>query len=177
KLTPSGTPPSARYEHVAIYDPVRDRMLVHGGVSGSGTMGDTWELALSGSLTWTPLAARGDAPIVSATSAAYAPLRDRMLVVSGYGSGTLGNTDAVWSLSLKVQPSWSRIPTGGISLGARSGHAAVYDPDDDLILAFNGLAAGYTPLTDTKRLDCAGGYWLETGGDHGTISVSAPKTC
>jgi hypothetical protein len=34
-LAPVGPPPSARYGHVAVYDPVRDRMLVAGGFTFS----------------------------------------------------------------------------------------------------------------------------------------------
>ena len=37
-LAPSGTPPSWRYMHSAIYDPVRDRMVVFGGSS----LNDVW---------------------------------------------------------------------------------------------------------------------------------------
>jgi uncharacterized repeat protein (TIGR02543 family) len=177
KLTPAGTSPTARYGQVAIYDPVRDRMLVHGGSASSGILNDTWQLSLAGTPTWAPIAALGEAPSIALTSAVYDPIRDRMLVVSGYGSGTQANANAVWSLSLKVQPNWFRVPAGGTSLDTRYTHCAVYDPDDDLILAFNGLAPGGALLTDTKRLDCAGGYWLETGGDYGTVSESVLKAC
>ena len=36
QLTPSGTSPSARYGHSAIYDPVRDRMVVFSGYGSYG---------------------------------------------------------------------------------------------------------------------------------------------
>jgi len=32
-------------------------------------------------------------------------------------------------------------------------------------------------LADAKRLDCAGGFWLQTAGDHGTVSESPTKAC
>src|SRR5262245_31677851 len=35
-LTPSGTPPAGRHAHVAIYDPLRDRMIVARGVGSGG---------------------------------------------------------------------------------------------------------------------------------------------
>ena len=41
---PTGTPPIARYIHSAIYDPVRDRMVVFGGYGRSGFRNDVWAL-------------------------------------------------------------------------------------------------------------------------------------
>ena len=174
-LTPAGTAPSARYGHAAIYDPVRDRMLMVGGSSSGATPADTWQLSLSGTPTWTQLAPLGAAPPVDLTTGVYDPIRDRMLVLSGHGD----QTGSIWSLSLKVQPAWFRIPAGGTAFTARYGHSAVYDPDDDLLLGFNGLLApnGTAYLTDTNRLDCAGGYWLQTAADHGTVTASPQQAC
>src|SRR5204863_1309331 len=48
QLAPSGTPPTARGDASAIYDPVRDRMIVFGGFDGKpGWDGDVWELTFS----------------------------------------------------------------------------------------------------------------------------------
>ena len=48
QLFPSGMPPSARFEHTSIYDPVRDRMVVFAGVNESSTFfNDVWALTLS----------------------------------------------------------------------------------------------------------------------------------
>ena len=41
--------PPARYRHTAIYDPVRDRIVVFGGNSGSSQYNDVWALSLAGS--------------------------------------------------------------------------------------------------------------------------------
>ena len=35
-LTPSGTPPHGRMSHSAVYDAIRDRMIVFGGYSSAG---------------------------------------------------------------------------------------------------------------------------------------------
>jgi hypothetical protein len=45
-LETSGTPPAPRGDHVAVYDPVRDRMLVHGGraANPNAPFGDLWAL-------------------------------------------------------------------------------------------------------------------------------------
>src|SRR5262249_26143358 len=46
QLAPSGTPPSGRYGFTAIYDPVRQRMIVFGGLDNSAVRNDTWALSL-----------------------------------------------------------------------------------------------------------------------------------
>jgi uncharacterized repeat protein (TIGR02543 family) len=177
-LSPAGTPPTGRYGHAAIYDPVRDRMLIQGGNNNSGTIySDTWALSLSGTPTWSQLSPFGDAPAVYAASAAYDPIRDRMLLVSGTNPNASVNTDAVWSLSMKSQPGWVRLPTGGTALSSRYLCGVAYEPDQDLLLAMNGIAPSGSYQIDVKRLDCAGGWWLETAGDHGTISESPTKAC
>ena len=48
-IVPSGAVPPPRNGHSAIYDPVRDRMIVFGGVDGSTYRNDAWALSLSGS--------------------------------------------------------------------------------------------------------------------------------
>src|SRR6185503_4624130 len=50
KLTTVGSPPG-RYRHAAMYDPIRDRMIVIGGVS-SAVLSDVWELRFGPTQTW-----------------------------------------------------------------------------------------------------------------------------
>src|SRR5262249_38939654 len=105
----------------------------------------------------------------------YDPLRDRMIVLSGLGAqGT--DTDHTWFLSLKSEPFWTVLPDGPVSLGTRAEHAAVYDPDLDLVLVAGG-DSGTGAFTDTKRLDCAGGWWLEAGADNGSVQVDPIQAC
>ena len=62
QLTPAGTPPSARSDHSAIYDPVRDRMVVFGGIlDGVRYRNDVWALSLAGTPAWTQLTPAGTA--------------------------------------------------------------------------------------------------------------------
>jgi len=53
-LGPTGTPPTARYAHTAIYDPVRDRMVIFGGYDGSSYRNDVWRLTWSSLVTVDP---------------------------------------------------------------------------------------------------------------------------
>lgn len=55
RLETTGTPPDGRWNSVLVYDPIADRLLIHGGRVSGGTRGDLWALSLSGTPTWTEL--------------------------------------------------------------------------------------------------------------------------
>ncbi|MBI5838328.1 MAG: hypothetical protein HZB25_13905 [Candidatus Eisenbacteria bacterium] len=141
-LAPSGTPPSSRSDHSAVYDPVRDRMLVFGGRNTSGgtsPLGDLWALSLSGTPAWAPLAPAGTPPSARHSHAAvYDAAWDRMLIVAGYDTKYVGDT---WVLSLPGTPSWAKAapPT---ALSSRGSHTAVLDPVRRQMLVFGGHTGG-----------------------------------
>ncbi len=88
-LLPTGTPPPGRYQHTAVYDSRRERMLVWGGGSLSiPDMRVVWELDLAPATpAWRALASAVTAtglPIQRYTHAAvYDSTGDRMLVFGG----------------------------------------------------------------------------------------------
>jgi hypothetical protein len=96
-----------------------------------------------------------------------------MAVVGGVNAG---DPDSTWFLSLESQPFWTALPVGPVTVGPRYQHSAVYEPDLDLILAIGGTT-GTGFVTDTRRLDCAGGWWLQTGAANGTVQVIPAKAC
>src|SRR5262245_39507348 len=62
-IPPIGDTPTGRQWHTAIYDPVRDRMVVFGGLDESGAFrNDVWTLSLSGTPTWNEMLPSGDLP-------------------------------------------------------------------------------------------------------------------
>jgi galactose oxidase-like protein len=150
ELHPLGPTPAPSRGHSAIYDPVRDRMIVFGGYYerlACGTCGlevvqnqGTWALSLSDPPTWTPLDPTG----VPAAyiwrrfhTAIYDPLGDRMIV---YGGDRLGVTlDDLWSLSLQTM-AWTQL-TPSPTPGGRANHAAVLDPVRNRMLVFGCSAA------------------------------------
>jgi hypothetical protein len=154
EIVPLGTPPARRYQHAAIYDPVRDRMLVFGGnPEGSGTTNDVWALDLSGTPAWTELSPAGVPPSPRFNhSAIFDPLRDRMTV---YGGAFALPQDALWALELSGAPAWTRLTPAGTLPPATHMHSALYDPGRDRMLTFGGIGSG--PRGDqTWELNLAG---------------------
>jgi hypothetical protein len=126
----SGIP---REDHAAIYDPVRDRMIVYG---GWGVDGSVWALSFSGTSGWSRIAAPdvGPGPCVGAR-AIYDPTRDRMIVYCG----------DVWALGLSGTPVWTRLAPGGTPPPARSDGAVIFDSARRRMVVVSGSGASVFP--------------------------------
>ena len=137
----SGAFPRHRLGASAMFDPVRDRVILFEGE-------ELWALSLSGVPTWTPLQAVGPTPPSrSWHSAVYDSKRDRMIVFGGNHDGTsLGD---VWTLDLSNGPIWEQLMVPMPGFMPRQSHAATYDPVHDRMLIFGGETWG-------------GGYWNDT---------------
>jgi hypothetical protein len=152
--TPSGTPPARRGGHSAIYDPVRDRMVVFGGWSGPSTLNEFWTLALAGEPVWMQLTPSGTPPSArSEHSAIHDQVRDRMVVFGGYSTSPLND---VWVLSLADGPAWAQLTPSGTPPSARSGHSAIYDPVRDCMVVFGGHSSSLVDNNDVWALSLAG---------------------
>jgi hypothetical protein len=68
-LNPSGLRPVGRQNHGAIYDPIRDRMVVYGGINGSVQFPESWEYT-PGATTEVP-----DGSVPAASGLALGPPR------------------------------------------------------------------------------------------------------
>jgi transposase len=95
-LSPAVTPLNPRFRHSAIYDPLRDRMVVFGGWDGT-ERNDAWQFSLSGTPEWTQLAPGGlfPAPRV-AHGGVYSRVRDGMITFGGSFGGIERND--TWAL-------------------------------------------------------------------------------
>ena len=94
QVATSGTPPQGRRSGTAIFDPIRNRMVVYSGfdaVPGSDQfLADAWALDFDGPPTWTPLAPSGTIPVGrDAAAAAYDPIHDRMIIHGGWSGTTM----------------------------------------------------------------------------------------
>ncbi len=151
-LQPVGGTISPRSGHSAIYDPVRDRMIVFGGISGVSPDGEVWALSLTSPMAWTLLSPSSNAPdLLFGHRAVYDPVRDAMIVFGGSDDAHLPHNE-VWMLSLAVFPTWSTLMPEGQAPPPRRGHVMVYDPRRDRILIHGGLANG-SFLSDVWELD------------------------
>ncbi|MBX3475411.1 MAG: choice-of-anchor D domain-containing protein [Planctomycetes bacterium] len=134
-LSPGGTPPGTRAQHVAVVDHL-GRMVIWGGLDSTGAMHNTtFALDLS-TLNWVNLSPTG-APLARvATSAVFDPVNQRMLV---YGGSNNGATAILSVLSLSGAPAWGTMVTSGTSPGAVFYHSAVYDAAGHRMLLFGGV--------------------------------------
>lgn len=148
-LLAGGTPPGARYDHSAIYDPVRDRMIVFGGMSNGFRMNDVWELSLSRAPSWSALMPAGPPPSPRYQhDAVYDAVHDRMIVFCGLDA--TGDRSDTWALSLSGAPAWTELAPTGAAPAARHQSSAIADPARDRMIVFGGLGLGY--LSDVWQL-------------------------
>jgi galactose oxidase-like protein/Kelch motif protein len=171
KLNPTGTPPSARYGHTAIYQPGQDRVIVFGGFD-TAPRNDVWALSLSGTPTWTKLNPTGTAPAArSGHVAIYDATRSRMVMFSGQVSTAPAN-DA-WALSLGAgTPAWSLVSQFSPRPTARVSAAAAYDQAGDRLIMFGGWfpPGGADLFSDTWVLPLSGGNWTQLSPS-GTVPI------
>jgi hypothetical protein len=167
-LTPSGSTPSPRYLQSAIYDPVRDRLVVFAGSNGSSQLGDVWALTLSGTPTWSQIVASGTPPTARyLQSAIYDPVRDRMVVFGGLDASSYRSD--TWALALAGSPTWNALTTTAGPPAPRLAHSAVYDPVRDRMVVFGGYGGDF--FNDTWTLALAGNTWTQLLPDGNAPSV------
>jgi hypothetical protein len=143
-VTTTGVRPKPRRSGTAIFDPLRNRMVIYGGfdaVPGSDEfMGDVWALDFNTDPpAWTELHPGGTQPSGRVTTpAVYDPLHDRMIVYGGWsGSQYLSDTQFLaWggvSEEASLVASSSATPTAAhldwTVQEATGTHAAVYRRD------------------------------------------------
>ena len=152
----AGTPPSGRYRHSVVYDPIRDRLLVFGGYDNSFLLNDVWSLTLSGTPTWTKLTPTGTPPATRYSHVAgYDPVGDRMLVFGGIKVGSVALND-LWALSLAGAPAWSQLAPAGTIPTARGAASIVSDPTRNRLVVFGGNQDNGTFFGDAWALSLAG---------------------
>jgi uncharacterized repeat protein (TIGR02543 family) len=138
-LAPAGAPPPARFGHLAVYDPVRDRVLVIGGTDGSSRFNDVWALDLAGGTAWSALAPTGAAPPeIEGHAGAYDPVGDRVVFFGGNTSS--GKSSSTWALMLAGTPSWQPVLADLFVPQARTQHAAVWDEVANRLLISGGFS-------------------------------------
>src|SRR5262249_29376848 len=100
--TPVGSLPPGRVFHSAMFDPVRDRLVIFGGSDGLARVpkSDAWALDLGAGNQWHPLDIFGGPPQARYFApSAYDPASDRFLVTQGTGGSGESLIDT-WALEL-----------------------------------------------------------------------------
>jgi hypothetical protein len=174
-LSPTGTPPAARYSHAAVYDPGHNIMIAFGGNNCISTnFNDVWILqnanGLGGTAAWVQLSPTGTPPSArSFTSAIYDEASNRMIVFGGTNGSPLND---VWALTnangIGGSPGWIQFSPSGTPPSARYGHSAVYDATNNRMIVYGGYT-GRTYVGDTWVLSNANGVG---GTPNWTMTVS-----
>jgi hypothetical protein len=164
QLFPSGSSPSGRVYHSAIYDNVNNIMTIFGGFTTGIYLNDVWILGtangLGGTPTWTQLFPTGSAPTTRELhTAVYDPTSNRMIVFGGYNN-VKGALNDLWVLShangLGGAPAWTNYSPAGTPPSARYAHTAIYDTTSNQMIIYGGYS-GSTYLNDVWVLSYANG--------------------
>ena len=148
KAAPTGTAPSARMGHTAVYDSANDIMVVFGGYDCAGHyLADVFVMqnaaGISGKPSWSALTVSGSGPAAREfATAVYDPGTNRMIVYGGdQGSSPMGD---VWVLNNANgrggTASWTQLSPTGLAPTARSGHVAFYDPTNNRMTISGGYS-------------------------------------
>lgn len=91
QLSPTGSAPTARTGHTAIFDSINDHMTIFGGTNNSGTtFSDAWVLTsangIGGTPGWTQIPVQGTVPSLAYHAAVYDQAKDNMYVFAGSSS-------------------------------------------------------------------------------------------
>jgi hypothetical protein len=131
--------PNPMVGHSAVYDSQYNRMIVFGGLDGSGYQNDVFILTLGVTPTWTKAAFTGTQPSGRIGHTAIYDFANQQMVVFGGYDGTVEKAD-LWLLSLPQNPpfAWAPSPAGGGPV-KRTEHAAVYDGFRQQMFVFGGL--------------------------------------
>ena len=138
-IATAGNPPSARFGHTAIYEPLQDQMVVFGGTDGVLDFNDVWTLDLSSAPAWTQIPILGDSPPARYDhTAILEPVGERMVIFGGIDqSSSLGDA---WTLSLVPgsRGVWTSVGEAAPSPRQRSDQTAAYVPFTRSMLVFGG---------------------------------------
>jgi N-acetylneuraminic acid mutarotase len=140
-LAPSGTLPSARAYHTAVWDASLNRMLVFGGSGGSGYLNDLWSYEATGN-SWVLLAPTGAVPSArSGHTAVWDATQKRLLVFGGWNASSLSLLNDLWSY-WATNNSWLQLIPSGNPPSTRDGHTAAWDEGGSHMLNFGGWSGG-----------------------------------
>jgi hypothetical protein len=147
--TPSGTAPSPRWLHIAVYDSANQQMIVHGGNDGSNELDDTFILSLpaAGTPAWSSPAV-GSRPLRRSQHASiFDPVLDQLVLFGGLDQQILLDGSSLnnetWTFSSSRSSPWIKLLFGGTP-DFTIAHSAVYDAANRRMVIFAGADTSTT---------------------------------
>ncbi len=164
--------PRGRYYPGVVYDPLRDRLVVFGGMAGFTPLNDLWQLTLRGTPAWTQLQPAGALPRARyGFSMVYDTHHDQVVVFGGAPGLYQGYLNDVWTLALGgTVPVWTQLAPDGVAPAARYLAAGAYDPVGDRLVLFGGDGAAW--YNDTWALSLDG---TPTWSEIATLTKPVPR--
>jgi len=154
QLTPSGTLPEARSDHVAVYNQTSNQMIVFGGDGNLSTnLTDLWVLAnadgTTGTPQWTNPTPSGTGPSGTAYMAgAYDPGSNVMTLYGGFDCCAGPAFNHLWFLSnangTGGTPAWRLVSANNTPPTAKVGTRGVYNPTSNVAEYFAGSGTNQT---------------------------------
>ena len=154
---PEGRAPG-RIDHVAIYDPVKNRMVFHGGwmKTRQGLLGDTWAFYFGETADapgrWQKIESATAPPPRRHADGIHDPDRNLFILFGGQGRTSTPLND-VWALDL-TRDEWMNITPSGPGPVARIDHQVIYDLKSHSVLLYGGdsMAVDAPKLHDVWEL-------------------------
>lgn len=152
-----GSAPPPRFTPTAVYDPLKNRMVIYSGQGSTGFFNDAWALDLN-SNQWTELKNASARPEERyGTILAYDSERHGAVTFAGFTSEA-GRFDDTWNFLL-TNDSWEDLGPNGPRPGRRCLHMGAYDSDRDRLVIYGGQRL--SPLGDTWAFDLETRSWRE----------------
>ncbi len=130
-----------RIDHAAVYDPVKNRMVLHGGWTKirRGLFGDTWAFYFAdtpgGQGRWERISTPTAPPPRRHAVPVHDPDRNLFLLIGGQGQSRPLNDVWIFDLTRDV---WVNASPAGPGPVPRIDHQAVYDPRTRSVLLYGG---------------------------------------
>ncbi len=138
QLEIAGEKPPPSEDHVALYDPLSHRMILHGGENGA-TWNNTWSLSLT-THRWRNMT-EAAAPAREDHTAIYDSRGKRMVIFGGRNWG-IEDFYEVWALDLDpgspAFEKWQDLTVKEDHPAGRSDHVAVFDSLKNRMIIFSG---------------------------------------
>jgi hypothetical protein len=136
-LQPGGLGPGPLWGQTAVYDDTNGNMILFGGYTLYGPLGETFILDLSGTPAWSnPVIPPGPGPVRHTFASAHDSQRHRLLLFGGSSVATVLND--TWAINLEGVPQWSSLSTAGTPPTSRRLCEAIYDPVGDRMIVYGG---------------------------------------